>query len=73
MPVNDQADLSSFDHRQRNSKQRPKGTRIKSLNDARLLCRLGSIVARTAQSHMIIHTPAVTIPDSSVTITEMRT
>ena len=36
--VSDQANLSSFDHRQGSSNERPKDHGIKSLNDARLLC-----------------------------------
>ena len=36
--VSDQANLSSFDHQQRSSNERPKDHGFKSLNDARLLC-----------------------------------
>jgi hypothetical protein len=36
--VSDQANLSSFDHREGSSNERPKNHGIKSLNDARLLC-----------------------------------
>ena len=36
--ANNQANLSSVDHGQASSNERPKRTRIKPVNDARLLC-----------------------------------
>jgi hypothetical protein len=58
MTVSDQANLSSFDHRQGSSNERPKDRGFKSLNDARLLCPSWSTMTRTAQLRAIIRSYA---------------